>query len=101
MQQSIGEVIRQLRRQSSLTQTELGGIRFSKSYVSAVERDKITPSIEALHFFAEQLGQPSDYFVKLKQDTEERKQHFAVLQTSQRDYLGVQEEFLHLLDVLL
>jgi tetratricopeptide (TPR) repeat protein len=101
IQQAVGELIRQLRRQRSLTQTELGGIRFSKSYVSAVERDKITPSLEALHFFAEQLGQPSDYFVKLKQDTEERKQHFAVLQTSQRDYLGVQEEFLHLLDVLL
>ena len=62
MQQSIGELIRQLRRQRSITQTELGGEQFSKSYVSAVERDKIIPSNEALHYFAEQLEQPYDYF---------------------------------------
>ncbi len=101
MQQSIGEVIRQLRRQSSLTQTELGGTRFSKSYVSAVERTKITPSTEALHFFAEQLGQSNDFFIKLRQDIEEKGQLFSTLQPSQRGSLDVQEEFLNLLDVLL
>src|ERR1700694_3242120 len=63
MQQSIGELIRQARRQSNITQTELGGSRFSKSYVSAVERNKIASSSDALRFFAEQLGQPEDYFV--------------------------------------
>src|SRR5437764_2445020 len=101
MQPSIGEFIRQLRRQSSLTQTELGGMRFSKSYVSAVERTKITPSIEALHFFAEQLSLPSDYFVKLRQDMNEKEQFFSALQTSQENFPGVQEEFLNLLDILL
>jgi transcriptional regulator with XRE-family HTH domain len=65
MQQSIGEYIRQTRRQRNITQTELGGSRFSKSYVSAVERNKIASSMDALRFFAEQLGQPSDYFVSL------------------------------------
>src|SRR5262249_23692002 len=74
---------------------------FSKSYVSAVERDKIIPSMEALHFFAEQLNQPSDYFVNLKRDTEERQQRFPTLQTAQEDYPDVQEEFLNLLDILL
>jgi|SRR5579884_1949632 len=101
MQQPTGEIIRQLRRQSSLTQTELGGTRFSKSYVSAVERTKITPSIEALHFFAEQLGLSSDYFIKLRQDTDEKGWFSSALQTSQRDYPDVQEEFLNLLDILL
>src|SRR5947209_1633386 len=101
MQQSIGEVIRQLRRQSSLTQTELGGPRFSKSYVSAVERTKITPSIEALHFFAEQLGQSSDYFIKLREDIDAKGQIFSTLPTSPGGYLDVQEEFLNLLDILL
>ena len=67
MDQPIGEHIRQLRRQYSLTQTELGDERFSKSYVSAVERGKITPSHDALHFFAEQLGQSSDYFEQFNQ----------------------------------
>lgn len=68
MQQSVGEIIRQLRRQRSLTQTELGGDRFSKSYVSAVEREKIVPSSEALRFFAKQLDQPHDYFHLLTQE---------------------------------
>lgn len=62
VQQSLGGTIRQLRRQQSMTQTELGGEHFSKSYVSAVERDKIIPSYDALHYFAEQLGQTRDYF---------------------------------------
>ncbi len=67
MQQTIGEFIRQTRRQQNITQTELGGTRFSKSYVSAVERNKITASSEALTFFAEQLRQPHDYFTSLLQ----------------------------------
>ena len=66
MQQTIGEFIRQTRRQQNITQTELGGPRFSKSYVSAVERNKITASSEALTFFAEQLRQPRDYFTDRK-----------------------------------
>jgi tetratricopeptide (TPR) repeat protein len=70
MQQSIGEYIRQARRQHNITQTELGGSRFSKSYVSAVERNKIASSFDALRFFAEQLGRPADYFVSLLQQLE-------------------------------
>ncbi|HEU5231200.1 MAG TPA: helix-turn-helix domain-containing protein [Ktedonobacteraceae bacterium] len=57
-----GEHIRQLRRQCSLTQTELGGDHYSKSYVSAVERGSMTPSLVALRFFAERLNKPHDYF---------------------------------------
>jgi tetratricopeptide (TPR) repeat protein len=101
MQQAVGEFIRQIRRQQSLTQTELGGEHFSKSYVSAVERDKITPSLEALHFFAEQLGQPSEYFIQLKQEAEEQGRHFSALQVSQNNYPNIQEEFLNLLNTLL
>ena len=73
-QQSLGETIRRLRRQSSLTQTDLGGERFSKSYVSAVEREKIIPSYEALRFFAKQLDQPDDFFEKLLEQVEQTKQ---------------------------
>ncbi len=71
----IGELMRQLRRQWNFTQTELGAPRYSKSYVSAVEKNAVRPSSEALQFFAEQLGQPSSYFTEqlnsatvLKQD---------------------------------
>jgi tetratricopeptide (TPR) repeat protein len=62
---SFGEHIRQLRRQRSLTQTELGAGRYSKSYVSALERGTIVPSQEALCFFAEQLNQPIEAFEQL------------------------------------
>jgi tetratricopeptide (TPR) repeat protein len=65
MQEGIGEYIRQARRQRNLTQTELGSDRFSKSYVSAVERNKITPSPDALKYFAEQLEQSEDYFTSM------------------------------------
>ena len=65
MQEGIGEYIRQARRQRNLTQTELGGDRFSKSYVSAVERNKIAPSPDALKFFAGQLEQSEEYFITM------------------------------------
>lgn len=67
MQQSLGEVIRQVRRYRHLTQRELAGERFSKSYVSGVENQRITPSAEALRFFAERLGQPDGNFAALLQ----------------------------------
>ena len=78
MQLPVGEYIRQLRRQRSLTQTELGGEHFSKSYISAVERDKITPSHDALRFFAEQLDQSLESFEQLLQQSEQIKQTSAI-----------------------
>lgn len=74
MQYSIGECIRQVRRQHNLTQSQLGGDRYSKSYVSAVERNKILSSQEALRFFAEQLGQSNDYFLSLLESPEQAAQ---------------------------
>src|SRR6266516_1560392 len=103
MQQPIGEFIRQARRQHNLTQTELGGSRFSKSYVSALERNKIASSPEALRFFAEQLGQPDDYFMSLGQQVD------SIRQLSRPNVPGLlitsdtahQDEALTLLDILL
>jgi tetratricopeptide (TPR) repeat protein len=73
MQQSPGLSIRQLRRERSITQTQLGGDRYSKSYVSAVERGKIIPTTAALRLFAQQLGQPEDKFVQLFQQSEDEQ----------------------------
>src|SRR5690242_6342255 len=70
----IGDLIRQLRRHRNLTQTELGGVRYSKSYVSAVEKNTIRPSSAALRFFAEQLEQRSDYFTMLLESSENIRQ---------------------------
>ena len=99
----IGETLRQMRRQLSLTQTQLGADHFSKSYISAVERDKIVPSYEALHFFAEQLGQQRNYFENLLAQNETSKPiatgSDAQLYTSNEQ--RVQEKMLPLLDFLL
>ena len=65
MQQPIGAFIRQLRREQNMTQTELGGTAFSKSYISAVESDKLSPSREALKHFAVCLGRPERYFLTI------------------------------------
>jgi tetratricopeptide (TPR) repeat protein/transcriptional regulator with XRE-family HTH domain len=74
----VGEIIRRLRRQKNMTQTELGANRYSKSYVSAVEKNSIRPSITALRFFAEQLDQRGDYFAMLLESTENNQQSTAL-----------------------
>jgi transcriptional regulator with XRE-family HTH domain len=103
MHQPLGEHIRQLRRQYSLTQTELGDERFSKSYVSAVERGKITPSHDALQFFAEQLGQSSDYFEQVNQQIESVPSVFPLTRPflPTADDRDKQEKAFILLDMLL
>lgn len=100
----VGETIRQMRRQQSLTQAELGGERFSKSYISAVERNKIVPSYEAMHFLAEQLGQHVDYFEKLYVHDKNKKYATSVATNTSvhtNDEQAVQEKVLPLLNSLL
>ena len=54
--QRIGERVHAARFAARLTQEELAGQEYSKSYVSAVERGKMTPSFHALGLLAERLG---------------------------------------------
>src|SRR5256714_1152355 len=51
-----GERLRQLRVSSNMTQTELAGDRFSKEYVSQIERGKTRPTRETIEWLAQQLG---------------------------------------------
>lgn len=53
---SLGERVRQLRINRSLTQTELAGDRFSKEYVSQIERGKTRPTGETVSWLAARLG---------------------------------------------
>ena len=76
-----GEHIRQLRRQRGLTQAELGGELYSKSYVSAVERGSIAPSLPALSYFAQQLNKPHDYFEQFLQQRSEAEQFLLPIHT--------------------
>ena len=97
----IGELIRQLRRRRNITQTELGAPRYSKSYVSAVEKNTIRPSPEALQFFAEQLDQPSDYFTSLREHPKDMKQEAALQGLHAISGQSTRDEGFHLLSLLL
>src|SRR6267378_2584786 len=52
----LGERLRQLRVAAGMTQTDLAGDRFSKEYVSQIERGKTRPTRETIQWLAEQLG---------------------------------------------
>jgi tetratricopeptide (TPR) repeat protein len=52
----LGERLRQLRVAAGMTQTELAGDRFSKEYVSQIERGKTRPTPETIEWLAAQLG---------------------------------------------
>src|SRR4051795_6432431 len=52
----LGERLRQLRVAAGFTQTELAGERFSKEYVSQIERGKTRPTRETVEWLALRLG---------------------------------------------
>src|SRR5215831_6178965 len=52
----LGERLRQLRVGAGLTQSELAGDRFSKEYVSQIERGKTRPTRETVEWLAHRLG---------------------------------------------
>jgi len=53
---ALGERVRSLRLSAGLTQTELAGDRFSKEYVSQIERGKTRPTAETTAWLAGRLG---------------------------------------------
>jgi tetratricopeptide (TPR) repeat protein len=53
---AMGERLRQLRVAAGLTQGELAGDRFSKEYVSQIERGKTRPTSETVEWLAHRLG---------------------------------------------
>src|SRR6266508_3539556 len=52
----LGERLRQLRVAAGMTQTALAGDRFSKEYVSQIERGKTRPTRETVEWLAGRLG---------------------------------------------
>src|SRR5215470_12864538 len=52
----LGDRLRQLRVAAGLTQTDLAGERFSKEYVSQIERGKTRPTRETIEWLAARLG---------------------------------------------
>src|SRR5205085_927813 len=52
----VGARLREVRKARKLTQSQLAGDDFSVSYISAIERGQIHPSLRALEIFAHRLG---------------------------------------------
>lgn len=60
--ESVGARIRAARLDRKYTQSQLAGTDFSISYISAIERGQIQPSLRALEIIAQRLGLPSSHF---------------------------------------
>jgi tetratricopeptide (TPR) repeat protein len=59
----LGERLRQLRVNLGMTQTDLAGERFSKEYVSQIERGKTRPTQETIEWLAQRLGVDPGFLV--------------------------------------
>jgi tetratricopeptide (TPR) repeat protein len=59
----LGERVRKLRVAAGLTQTDLAAGRFTKEYVSQIERSKTRPTPETLEWLAQRLGVDSTLLV--------------------------------------
>ena len=57
---ALGERVRTLRTTAGLTQSELAAGRFTKEYVSQIERSKTRPTVETVEWIAERLGVDAD-----------------------------------------
>ena len=57
----LGARVREARQAVGLSQSRLAGGRFSKEYISQIERGKTRPTVETLAWLAEQLGVDAAY----------------------------------------
>jgi transcriptional regulator with XRE-family HTH domain len=60
---TLGQKIRAARLEQRLTQEQLGGRDYTKSYVSEIERDHRTPRLTTLKILARRLNRPLSYFL--------------------------------------
>src|SRR5260370_6032739 len=74
----LGERLRQLRVAAGLTQTDLAGDRFSKEYISQIERGKTRPTVETTEWLALRLGVDAG-FLQSGVSADERAQAEAIL----------------------
>src|SRR6476659_2267173 len=74
----LGERLRQLRVGAGLTQTELAGDRFSKEYISQIERGKTRPTTETIEWLALRLGVDAE-FLQSGVSADERSKAEAIL----------------------
>ncbi|HET9437135.1 MAG TPA: helix-turn-helix transcriptional regulator [Gaiellaceae bacterium] len=78
----LGERVRALRLAAGLTQTQLAGERFSKEYISQIERGKTRPPAATIAWLADRLGADAAY-VASGVSTEERTKVEAQLERAE------------------
>lgn len=64
MTQSLGERIKDLRKNLKMTQTDLVGSEMTKSMLSQIENNLAMPSMKNLQYLASRLGKPASYFLE-------------------------------------
>src|SRR2546423_9024826 len=74
----LGERLRQLRVAAGLTQTDLAGQRFSKEYISQIERGKTRPTSDTIEWLALRLGVDAG-FLQSGVSADERSKAEAIL----------------------
>ncbi len=97
---SLGDRVRQLRIARGLTQTDLAGERFSKEYLSQIERGKTRPTAETIEWLASRLGVDST-FLEVGVSSSERERVESVIARAEASVeLGEYEEAVEALDKL-
>jgi tetratricopeptide (TPR) repeat protein len=86
----LGERLRQLRVAAGLTQTDLAGDRFSKEYISQIERGKTRPTTETVEWLALRLGVDAG-FLQSGVSADERAKAEAIL--TRADVLSQEHRF--------
>lgn len=84
---SVGEKIRAARVALKYTQSQLASPDFSVSYISAIERGQIHPSLRALEIIAGRLGLPSAQFLPQRPQLKEGQQQ-QIVQPEREDDEG-------------
>ena len=97
----LGERLRQLRVSAGLTQTDVAGDRFSKEYISQIERGKTRPTQETIEWLALRLG-VDPTFLASGVSADERARAEAILARAEalsekKEYDSAIEEFAHAL----
>jgi len=68
---TLGGVIRAARQSQHLSLAQVAGEKYSTSLISQIERNRIEPSVESLHYLAERLNRPLDELMALAQQSRE------------------------------
>jgi tetratricopeptide (TPR) repeat protein len=87
----LGERLRQLRVAAGMTQSELAGERFSKEYVSQIERGKTRPTRETVEWLAIRLGVDAGFLAN-GVATDERGRLEGALARAEALYEGARNE---------